>query len=311
MQEVAISVMNQPQLKPIRKEGFKGKIPEPIMEWAYEWKFKLLNVIHHKKKLLKKEDLVFWWRNKNNFGDWITPYIYKKITGKNAIFQKPSNKSNQTVLMAIGSILQHTSSNSIVWGSGIMKRKVFFQEPNKTLCVRGPITRERFMEMGYDCPAVYGDPAILLPKFYSIQATAGDLIGIIPHNSDYELVLKIFPFEPFKVIDLRQDVEVVLEEIGSCSVIISSSLHGIIVPHAYGIPALWVMFSDAVPGDNVKFYDYYQSVGVFNLKPKTLNELPKEDELLRKIVLDFPQPKVSIEEMADNVLEIFKKHVSF
>jgi len=34
------------------------------------------------------------------------------------------------------------------------------------------------------------------------------------------------------------------------------------VAHAYGIPAVWVKFSNKLFGDNIKFYDYFASVGI-------------------------------------------------
>jgi hypothetical protein len=51
------------------------------------------------------------------------------------------------------------------------------------------------------------------------------------------------------------------QSINQCDVIITSSLHALITAHAYGIPAAWVIFSDAPLGDGIKFHDYFASCG--------------------------------------------------
>jgi hypothetical protein len=43
---------------------------------------------------------------------------------------------------------------------------------------------------------------------------------------------------------------------------VSSSLHGIIVAHAFGIPAAWLRWSDKLSGDGVKFRDHAALVGL-------------------------------------------------
>src|SRR5690606_2919216 len=54
----------------------------------------------------------------------------------------------------------------------------------------------------------------------------------------------------------------VVDQIRACRVILSSSLHGLVVAHAYGIPAAWVQFSDKLSGDGSKFRDHAASIGV-------------------------------------------------
>ena len=49
--------------------------------------------------------------------------------------------------------------------------------------------------------------------------------------------------------------------LSGCEAIASSSLHGIVFAHAYGIPAVHVQLSDRVLGEGFKFDDYRASIG--------------------------------------------------
>jgi len=60
----------------------------------------------------------------------------------------------------------------------------------------------------------------------------------------------------------------VVDAINTCRYVASSSLHGLIVANAYGIPAVWTTFADTLAGDDTKFFDYYESVG--NSSPRRL-----------------------------------------
>src|SRR5690606_38035726 len=113
---------------------------------------------------------------------------------------------------------------------------------------RGPQTRKLLLELGYDCPEIYGDPAILLPKYFNPPVIKKYKIGVIPHYLDLEMAQALFKDqEGVIVIDLMtMDVENVTLQIMSCECAISSSLHGIIVSHAYNIPSVQVKFSDKI-----------------------------------------------------------------
>lgn len=218
-----------------------------------------------------------WWcksgPNGQNFGDIITPYIYKKITEKDCKFTGPS-PNREPVYIGAGSIVGLCQGNVIIWGAGIMNRNERFAKPLKVLSVRGPITRRRFLELGYDCPEVYGDIGLILPRFYAPQLEKKYKLGIIPHYVDYDFCKKVYGSDQdVIVIDLCAGIEKVVDEIVQCERTISSSLHGIIGSHAYGIKCGWVRFSERIAGGFTKYHDYYGSVGINgNLTPKYIKE---------------------------------------
>ncbi|WP_405250668.1 polysaccharide pyruvyl transferase family protein [Dokdonia sp. Asnod3-C12] len=217
---------------------------------------------------------LYWWseihiqkKKKENYGDLLGKYLVKKISGKSVKWVR-ANKFHlknlwEPLYVTIGSVLEHIGPRCTVWGSGINHRDSVIS--NATfLAVRGPLSRKRLLSMGYACPEVYGDPALLLPLFFENTFAKKTKIGVIPHINDYVAVAQMFANIPeVKVIDFRtNDIESTTKEILSCERIIASSLHGVIVAHAYQIPAVQVIFSDKIFGDGVKYHDYFISVGL-------------------------------------------------
>lgn len=223
-----------------------SKKPVPLFYWS-------------ERKLLYKE--------KENYGDLISEYITERMSGRPVKWVHPKKQSwyhrKKTNYLAAGSIIHHATKSSVVWGSGIIDHQ---QQVAKAdfRAVRGPLTREYLMDKNYDCPKIYGDPALLLPKFYNPVIDNQYEIGIIPHYLDYDLVRAWFEEDSrIKVIDLMTlDVEEVTRQILACRKTISSSLHGVIVSHAYEIPSVWVKFSDRIFGNDIKYHDYLKSVAV-------------------------------------------------
>lgn len=195
-----------------------------------------------------------WWQSKeNNFGDILNPHIfnYFQIDYEFSHLEKADT-------LCIGSVVRRARENFNVFGSGIMFTKDKPHPKAKYHFVRGPRTRKNIILNGGQCPPIYGDPALLLPLFCNESEKEYDL-GIVPHFVDYNFVKETYP--NYHVIDLlNKDPLEVAKQITKCRHIISSSLHGIIAAHAYGIPAAWVKFSNNVKGDDIKFYDYFEGV---------------------------------------------------
>jgi pyruvyltransferase len=177
--------------------------------------------------------------------------------------------------MVTGSLLNDPIIESCeVWGTGIAFSDTFIRKPLKIHAVRGPISREIVQRFGHDCPEVYGDPCLLLPKFYKGCPTSSMYkLGIIPHVIDYQAVrTKYYTHSHVQIIDLFAGIEEVVNRVLECDVLISSSLHGIIVAHTYGRPCMWVKFSDNILGDGTKFHDYLRSVGHDIYEPLDMRE---------------------------------------
>ncbi|WP_417558885.1 polysaccharide pyruvyl transferase family protein, partial [Mesoflavibacter zeaxanthinifaciens] len=176
------------------------------------------------------------------------------------------------VVLSIGSILVFQEDRRVVvWGSGILSKTLKFGNA-KFLAVRGFRTIDKLKELNYNIPEVVGDPALLLPLVYQPKAKEKYKLGVIPHYIHYE-ELKMLNSENIKIINLLQNVEDVINDINACEYIISTSLHGVIVSHAYGIPSLWIEFDSAnkLSGDNIKFEDYFSSVCLEPYKPFKLD----------------------------------------
>jgi pyruvyltransferase len=166
-------------------------------------------------------------------------------------------------LIAIGSILHWADRNSIVWGTGLIDDSVQLAvKPKSVLAVRGPLTWERLRQQGVRAPRIFGDPGVFLAQLYPKQPAKWAL-GIVPHYVDAS--------EPFilqaaasgaRIIDVSAPLEQYAAALSSCERVLSSSLHGLVFAHAYGIPAAWIRLSNRVLSDGFKFYDYYSSVGV-------------------------------------------------
>lgn len=230
-------------------------------------------------------NLVYWKSIPPNFGDILSPFIISKLSGCDIHYKKLysgtfANLKNiikcvlrfklseirhilffwQKNILGIGSILAHGNRNSIIWGSGFISSDEKFR--GGIVCaVRGKYSNERLKELGFAGTSVFGDPALLLPLLINPASQKKDELGIIPHMIETEYFKEKYGGQ-YKIIDLRtSDVEHIVSEITSCKYVLSTSLHGLIVSHAYGVPALWIR-RNKLYGDNIKFADYFSSVNI-------------------------------------------------
>lgn len=214
---------------------------------------------------------LYWWKDVPNFGDQLSEAIVSWVSGQNVSWVSADQSPK---LLAVGSILQLAQTGDTVWGSGIHPwalSRYLKPWPNppklNVLAVRGPLTRDALLSIDVDCPAIFGDPAILAPLFYSpAEESIKYELGIIPHFKDRTPLKNIDAL----YINVKSGWSQVIDQICSCKRIISSSLHGIIIAESYGIPAIWLRSSrnEGI----IKYIDYYASTGRINSPCYTLQD---------------------------------------
>jgi len=243
---------------------------------------------------------IFWsGPHKPNWGDLLNDSLYKEITGASGTWVNVNH--NTFYYMSIGSVLEKATPQSIIWGSGFMYENSvidnqYIPSSFNVKAVRGPLSRKKLLNQGIDCPEVYGDPALLYPRFYNPSIKKKYKYGIIPHYADWdnEIIEKFKNREDegIKVINiLNENVNEFVDEVLECEVILSSSLHGIICGDAYGIPSYWIEVSDNVLGNGFKFRDYFASVKRTDTKPY----INKSDLIYDLSELKLPKYEISID----------------
>lgn len=245
-------------------------------------------------------------RHRDNVGDILSPIVASFISGKKVKRLSKRKSRLQEHYFMIGSIMQRCTQHSIIWGSGfISKDSVCPKPPLKVLAVRGPLTREKLLSMGIDCPEVYGDPALLLPQIHpKPEGPAKYELGIIPHYLDKDekwLQKEFLRDSRIRVIDIqnKNPLETV-NEILDCERIISSSLHGLIIPDAYGTPSLWIEFSKPLEGEGFKFQDYFASVSRVQERPVDITAYDSLESIINlfvpyRISIDLERLKASFQ----------------
>jgi pyruvyltransferase len=206
-----------------------------------------------------------WWKGAPNFGDAINPLIVGHISGRSVVHCGPRDAD----LFAIGSMMQVVKRTQkvprrgadplCVWGTGLLN-PVFghdFLDNIEVALVRGPVTAALLkLEM-----TRFGDPGLLVNDALPFTGTRSDRIGIVPHYTlmeDAGLHAFVGCDPAHLLIDPRADAAHVCMQIAGCAHVFASSLHGLIVADAYGVPNTWI----TPTGQSwLKYIDYAASVG--------------------------------------------------
>ena len=137
-------------------------------------------------------NLLYWKcpKGQGNFGDELSKFIVENMipTTCKIVTNKPYDLYYPNNLVALGSYIHAASSRSHVWGTGLISNRSRFKKDIKVHAVRGPKTREILKMNNIETPEIYGDPALLLPRFYTPKTYSflNDKIAVIPHWSQVD-----------------------------------------------------------------------------------------------------------------------------
>jgi hypothetical protein len=186
--------------------------------------------------------------------------ICERLAGRPVVYAK----KRRCDLVAVGSLLDRFKERFFhpcihVWGTGFIepthRRKSRFRYD----AVRG---RHSARLIEGPTVEVFGDPGLLVDVLWpELKKTPRrHRVGLIPHYEDRaapEVRALANTLGSCTIVDVFDDVTDVLRQIVSCECVLSSSLHGLIVADAFGVPNARMKLSEKIRGQDFKFRDYY------------------------------------------------------
>lgn len=239
-----------------------------------------------------KKVKVFYWIGQRNFGDMLNIDIPQKLFGIDSVLSSPE----ECEASFIGSLLDDFLYKGIfkfgckykrvyekppvkVWGTGFITKencyvKRLFNLPETNFrrldcyAIRGKESLKRikkiYPKQKFD-DVVVGDPGLLSSFLIKKNCEKKYKLGIIPHHIEMDMPIwnKINDYIKDSTI-IRVDGNVIdtITKIAQCDLIISSSLHGLIVADSFNIPNMRVIASDLLIGGDYKFNDYYSAFDI-------------------------------------------------
>lgn len=212
---------------------------------------------------MDRGELAAWaWRRptSGNFGDELGPEVLARLG-----YRVRRVRVRDADLISCGSVLEVAAAAArtgcVVWGAGLQRGRACDIARLDVRAVRGCLTAAT---IGLS-DVVLGDPGLLVPKLWK-RPPVRHRVGVVRHYTD----TRTFPWADLVIdttINDTRTVDQVVEQVGSCAAIASSSLHGLIVAAAWGIPTMRLPWERVVGGD-FKFAD-----SLTGITPEAADEL--------------------------------------
>lgn len=267
----------------------------------------------------------FYYAELPNMGDLINPLIIKELFGCESkrhtylTCELSGIGSGLGQFTMIGNPLEKIAKkiSSIfypsvnVWGTGFInsengEKEVFFKKNMNFCAVRGELSKarvEKIIGQKLDIPT--GDAGILADCLIKEPITKKYKIGIIPHfkEQDHPIFEEMKNFyQESVIIDLKEEPVSVVRQIAECEVIISTSLHGLIVADSFNIPNQHIVVTDNMKGDGFKYKDYYSAYG---LDINTINLNKEKIPTIETIIKNYKITPEMVERKKKEMIEAF------
>ncbi|MGG5751814.1 hypothetical protein ACQ3I4_04225 [Zafaria sp. Z1313] len=239
-----------------------------------------------------------WWSRApypGHFSEVLKPWIVDRL-----LSSTPQFGSRQRSLLLGEGTLANTTASNVVWGGGIRSVGERPSAEARYLAVRGPRTRRAIVENGGECPEVYGDPALLLPMLIPRERPSRrrNYIGLLTGPRDYNAHVSLDGVRAIDPIGTAPAIlERVIDEVLHCHGVLTTSLTGLMIAHAYGVPVRWCVFGHHVAAaltDGEDFHDYFEAFDLPTMEPFDLSTYRGSGrDLMKEIPSAIPPPRPS------------------
>lgn len=197
-------------------------------------------------------------RPTRNLGDLMGPVLVRALARELDLPRAAGRRR----LLTVGSVLHLARDGDVVWGSGLNPKPGGEAVAARLdlRAVRGPRTAALLAgRHGSAVPEVFGDPALLLgalfPHLVRTDRERTNEVTVVPNLNELADVARM---GRRAVLTPRGRPRRALHTIGASRFVVGSSLHGVILAEALGVPAR------AVRGhaeSTIKYEDYYLATG--------------------------------------------------
>ena len=228
-----------------------------------------------------------YYKGVYNVGDIFSEDILSKMYDKKLLDKIPNRKTMRFIGSEIptkGWLGPQSICCGMGWRVKYAKLNTSTVTPDTFKYTRGKISRQRVIDAGVKIPSnlPVGDTGLLASLLFEPNTNKEFDVLILTHYTDaknineYKTIL-MHKYKGLKIIcysmgDKKLNCAKLFDTICKSKIVLSSSLHGIIFSHSFGVPALYISCFDGQKYvDSYKFEDYYSVYDriKYNFTPQT------------------------------------------